>query len=257
MDLTAGPAHEPVRRGFAAELKFLIAPDMVEPLRDWARHYLQADPHGTGSEGDTYEIASLYFDTLRFDVFQGKGSFGRSKYRVRRYNGDPRVFLERKTKTRTWVSKRRSLVPIGQLPLLEKREPDSLWPGFWFHRRLLGRNLEPVCQINYLRTARIGMAEGHPVRMTLDRDLRACAITSQCYQQGYNDGAAGKSLGGPAWIMELKYRHALPALFKQLVTDFAPVPQRLSKYRLAITALGLASRCDSVAAARLAETADA
>lgn len=257
MDLKAGPAPDPVRREFASELKFLIAPDKVEPLRDWARRHLQADPHGTGSEGDTYEINSLYFDTGRFDVFHGNGSFGRSKYRVRRYNGDARVFLERKTKTRTWVSKRRSLVPIEQLPLLEEREPDSLWQGFWFHRRLLGRNLQPVCQINYLRTARIGTAEGHPVRMTLDRDLRACVITNQCYHQGYNDGAAGESLGGPAWIMELKYRHTLPALFKQLVSDLAPVPQRLSKYRLAITTLGLASRRDSVAAPRLAETADA
>lgn len=243
-----------MRREFASELKFLISPDKVEPLRDWARRHLQADPHGTGSEGDTYEINSLYFDTGRFDVFHGNGSFGRSKYRVRRYNGDSLVFLERKTKTRTRVSKRRSLVPIEHLPLLEERVPDSLWPGFWFHRRLLGRNLQPVCQINYLRTARIGMTEGQPVRMTLDRDLRACAITSQCYDQGID--ATGKPLGGAAWIMELKYRHALPALFKQLVTDLGPVPQRLSKYRLAITTLGLATRRESVAP-RIAETADA
>jgi len=241
------------RREFASELKFLIAPEKVESLREWARTHLAPDPNGSGSEGDTYRIHSLYFDTGRFDVFHGIGSFGRSKYRVRRYNGDEFAFLERKTKTKTWVSKRRSPVPVQELPLLEEPRADSLWPGFWFHRRLLGRNLRPVCQIEYLRTARVGMAEGYPVRMTLDRELKACAIDSQ----GYDESGTGMPLAGGFWIMELKYRHALPALFKRLVTDLAPAPQRLSKYRLAITALGLAARREPAVPLRLAETADA
>lgn len=241
------------RREFASELKFLVAAEKVEPLRDWARTHLRADPHGAGTDGDTYRIHSLYFDTGRFDVFHGVGSFGRSKYRVRRYNDDEVVYLERKTKTRTWVSKRRSPVAIDQLALLEEPEADSLWPGFWFHRRLLGRALKPVCQIEYLRTARIGMAEGFPVRMTLDRELKACATNSQCYDESGNR----TPLAGSAWIMELKYRHALPALFKRLVTELAPAPQRLSKYRLAIQTLGLVSRPALEFHQRIAETADA
>lgn len=241
------------RREFASELKFLVAPEKVESLRNWARTHLDADPNGTGADGDTYRIHSLYFDTGHFDVFHGVGSFGRSKYRVRRYNGDDLVYLERKTKSRTWVSKRRSPVSVDQLGFLEEPEADSLWPGFWFHRRLLGRALRPVCQIEYLRTARIGMAEGFPVRLTLDRELKACAVSSQCYDESGN----GTPLMAGAWIMELKYRHALPALFKRLVTELAPAPQRLSKYRLAVQALGLASRREPVASPRIVEAVDA
>jgi hypothetical protein len=144
-------------------------------------------------------------------------------------------------------------VPVEQLGFLAEPEADRLWPGFWFHRRLLGRTLQPVCQIEYLRTARIGMAEGFPVRMTLDRELKASAISSERYDESGN----GTPLVAGAWIMELKYRHALPALFKRLVTELAPAPQRLSKYRLAVHALGLTSRREPVSPSRVAETADA
>ncbi len=253
MGLKEAPANSRERREFASELKFLIPPDKVDAVRAWARTFLEADPHGTGSDGDTYQVTSLYFDTQRFDVFHGNGSFGRSKYRVRRYNGDDVVFLERKTKTNTWVSKRRSPVRIDLLPLLEEAEPDSLWSGFWFHRRLLGRQLNPVCQINYLRTARVGMAEGLPVRMTLDRELKATAIANQCY----DDTSTGTPLMEQGWIMELKYRDALPALFKRLITELAPPPKRVSKYRLAVNALGLSGVMDAKARKPQAEAVDA
>lgn len=241
------------RREFASEIKFLIPPDRVESVRAWARTHLQADPNGTGPDHDTYGITSLYFDTSHFDVFRGSGSFGRSKYRVRRYNGNETVFLERKTKTRTWVSKRRSLVGVETLPMLKGTTPAGDWPGFWFHRRVLGRQLHPVCQISYLRTARVGMAEGHPIRLTLDRDLKASARVAH----SFDDPHAGTPLLDQKWILELKYRHALPALFKRLITELAPAPQRISKYRLAVTALGLATPTPAAAHARPAESVDA
>lgn len=253
MGLKETPADSRERREFASELKFLIAPDKVDAVRSWARTHLEADPHGVGSDGDTYQVTSLYFDTPRFDVFHGNGSFGRSKYRVRRYNGDDVVFLERKTKKNTWVSKRRSPIRIDLLPLLGKAEPDSLWSGFWFHRRLLGRRLNPVCQINYLRTARIGMAEGLPVRLTIDRELKATAIANQ----SYDDSSAGIPFLEQGWIMELKYRHALPALFKRLITELAPPPKRVSKYRMAVNALGLGAAIEAKTQKPREEAADA
>lgn len=241
------------RREFASEIKFLIPADRVESVREWARAHLQPDPNGTGADQDTYRITSLYFDTGRFDVFHGNGSFGRSKYRVRRYNGNDTVFLERKTKTRTWVSKRRSLVGVESLPLLKTAAAAGDWPGFWFHRRLLGRQLLPVCQISYLRTARVGMAEGHPIRLTLDRDLTA----SSRLVHAFDDRSVGTPLLDQKWILELKYRHALPAIFKRLITELAPAPQRVSKYRLAVTALGLAGPTTASAPVRVAEDVDA
>jgi hypothetical protein len=41
-------------------------------------------------------------------------------------------------------------------------------------------------------------------------------------------------------ILELKYRAALPALFKRLIQEFGLNPGRVSKYRTAVAAWGLA-----------------
>jgi VTC domain len=86
-------------RAFAAEIKYLVPPDRVDALRQWARARLSPDPYGSGPHGDTYQTNSLYFDTRDFDVFHRRGSFGRSKYRVRRYGDAPELFFERKLKT--------------------------------------------------------------------------------------------------------------------------------------------------------------
>src|SRR5918995_3557948 len=83
-------------RAAASEIKFLIDPALAPHILQWAREHLEADPHGTGPFGDEYDIATIYFDTPEHDVFQRRGSFGRAKYRVRRYNESTVVFLERK-----------------------------------------------------------------------------------------------------------------------------------------------------------------
>src|SRR5207237_725226 len=102
-----------------------------------------------------------------------KGSFGRSKYRVRRYGQSEVTFLERKLKTRGLLTKRRSVVEFDELARLANADPEPGWAGYWFHRRLLARGLGPRCQISYHRTARIAMTRYGPTRLTLDENLRA------------------------------------------------------------------------------------
>src|SRR5207249_1486490 len=105
-------------REFAAELKYLVARPLAEQIRDWAHGGLSADPNASAALRDGYDITSLYFDTERLDAFHRKGSFGRSKYRIRRYGSSEVAFLERKLKTRGLVSKRRSIVKISDLDRL-------------------------------------------------------------------------------------------------------------------------------------------
>src|SRR5687767_11923726 len=54
-------------RAFTSETKFLVPAEFGEPLRQWARRHLAADPHGHGPNGDEYLTTTLYFDTLAFD----------------------------------------------------------------------------------------------------------------------------------------------------------------------------------------------
>src|SRR5207247_7397966 len=135
-------------REFASEIKFLVSPALADQIRDWARGRLAPDPNAAGESGDAYPITSLYFDTGHFDVFHRKGSFGRSKYRVRRYGQSEIAFLERKLKTRGRLTKRRSIVKLDELEHLASAEPKHGWAGYWFHRRLLARRLEARCPLS-------------------------------------------------------------------------------------------------------------
>jgi hypothetical protein len=222
-------------REFAAEVKFLLNPELAPQILDWARGRLAPDPHGGGGAGDAYRITSLYFDTERFDVFRRRGSYARSKYRLRRYGAGKAVFLERKLKARGMLTKRRTMVELAALGALAEAAPKPGWAGRWFHRRLLARNLQPVCQIRYERTARVAMTQSGPIRLTLDRCLEARPVTVLQF-----DDAPGTPLSPNHTILELKYLHRPPALFKDLMDEFALNPQPVSKYRLAVSALGLA-----------------
>jgi hypothetical protein len=225
-------------REFAAEIKFLLTPLIAAQIHDWARGRLVCDPNASDESGDGYQITSLYFDTGPFDVFQRKGSFGRSKYRIRRYGQSEVVFLERKLKTRGLLTKRRSIIPLAELTRLVGDDPDRAWPGFWFQRRLRARKLVPVCQISYLRTARVAMTRYGPIRLTLDQNLRAVPVGELAFT-----GAESRWLAEDRVILELKFRREMPVLFKLLAEEFSLNPQPVSKYRLAVAALGLTPLC--------------
>ena len=83
-------------REFAAELKFLVSPALAGQIGGWVLGRLQPDPHAGGGTGGAYRITSLYFDSPPFDVFHRRGSYGRAKYRIRRYGASETVFLELK-----------------------------------------------------------------------------------------------------------------------------------------------------------------
>ena len=100
-------------RALASEIKFVVTAEQAEGIAGWARTRLGADPNA-GGENDVYRITSLYFDTDGFDVFHRNGSFGRGKYRVRRYDTSKSAFLERKLKTHNLVCKRRTKVKIRE-----------------------------------------------------------------------------------------------------------------------------------------------
>ena len=221
-------------RGFAAEIKYLLTPARADQIREWARAHVGADPNAGGEMGDSYRITSIYFDTANFDVFHRNGSFKRAKYRIRRYDLGEIAFLERKLRTRKMLSKRRSIIAIDELDRLSDGEPESGWPGYWFHRRILARGLRPICQISYDRTARVSMTSCGPIRLTVDRNLRVLPLDGIAF-----DGArVGTPLLQEHHILELKFIRHMPAKFKSLVEEFALNAQPLSKYRLAVTALG-------------------
>ena len=217
----------------ASEIKFLIDPAVAPRIRDWARANLQPDPHGSGPFGDEYQITSLYFDTRHFDVFHRRRSYGRAKYRVRRYGNADMVFLERKLRKPGLLVKRRTVESLEGLDRLQESPLDATWAGNWFHRRLLIRRLHPVCQVSYHRIARTSDGSDGTARLTLDSGLRAVPAHESRFSLD-----PGVPFLEHRMVLELKYRVHLPAIFRRLVEEFALRTETASKYRLGMTALG-------------------
>lgn len=232
-----GPRAERREPGeFIYELKFYVERKVAAALLDWSRSRLAPDPHGEGTHGDTYRVSSLYFDTASRDVLARRGSFARSKYRVRRYGESEQVFLERKTRGAYRVFKRRSVICNASLPALLTAPAMRGCRSYWFHRRLLARRLAAVCRVDYQRIARVGQSSYGPLRLTLDQELSAWPVGELTFRPG----SGGIGLLPEGLILELKFGHAMPAVFKGLIREFAPRLAGISKYRLASEALGLA-----------------
>ena len=226
--------HSRETRSRAREIKFVVNNEIAPRIQAWMREHLSADEFGAGEHRDEYATTSLYFETDRFDVFHRRGSYGKSKYRVRRYGTSPIMFLERKFRTDRVLIKRRTTVPVDQFDRLERNQADPAWDGYWFHRRLLARELRPLIQVCYNRTARLGTSSTGPFRMTVDFDLRVLPMPDRAFLPG-----VGLPLLDGQNIVELKYTVALPAAFKQLVELFALKTQPVSKYRAGLALLGL------------------
>ena len=214
------------------EIKFRLDGEQAATIRAWARREMAADPWACRDEEECYRTTSLYFDTPQFDVLRQRGSYSRTKYRVRRYGDGSELFLERKTKRRDVVRKWRTMVPASDLDLLARNDI-PMWPGRWFRRRLATRDLRPVCEISYRRLARVGRAaDGSPIRLTLDDEVSATSVDRLEF--------TGRATPLPriGTILELKYRDQLPELFAGLIAEHKLVAQPSSKYRTAAVALG-------------------
>lgn len=222
-------------RASASESKFVLDTALAAHVRQWAREHLHPDAYGAGPFGDEYRTSSLYFDTRTFDVFHRRGSYGRGKYRIRRYAGANYVFLERKMRRPGLLVKRRTQMPVEVLARLADGEIRKGEPGHWFAERLRVRALEPACRLSYHRTARGLMTEGGLARLTLDDGIRVEPADRIALPEGGVDGTP--VLDGRV-ILELKFRGALPPIFEALVRTFDLRVQTASKYRLGMLALG-------------------
>jgi hypothetical protein len=237
--MTAGLTLQDTRTD-AREIKCVVDLAAAARIRDWARRRLTPDPHGSGPHLDEYRTASLYFDTDALDVFHRRGSFGRSKYRIRRYGSSDVVFLERKMRTKALLSKRRTIVALEGLTHLETDRRDG-WAGDWFGRRIDARRLHVKCQVWYHRTARVGQSPYGAFRLTVDDTIETRPASGAAFQP-----LAGVPALAEAAIVELKFIHEMPAIFKHLVEEFGLQTRAISKYRLAMTALGERERVEVV-----------
>jgi hypothetical protein len=215
--------------GDAYELKFLLTVEEAAAVEAWARRRLPPDPHG---EDGAYRTTSLYLDTPFFDVFHKSPGHRRSKYRVRRYGAGDLVHLERKKRRGDRVRKHREPLPLVELPRLL----EAGCPLTWFASRICERMLGPVCCVGYTRTAFVAGSSEAPMRLTLDREVVGAPAEGWTVPE-HIEGR--KLLIGEA-ILELKFRDALPGLFRVLLDTLPTRPAGGSKYARCVKAWDLA-----------------
>lgn len=214
------------------ETKFLVPIETAPAILAWVRAHLEPDAHGRGAHSDEYFVQSIYFDTPQWHAFRKAGSFGRAKFRARRYGDADWLFLERKLKNEGLVRKRRSAIALDDLPRIE-----NLPSAQWYHQRLALRGLVPVCYIQYERVARQTMTSDGALRLTVDRHFRFDTDVTLAWKN-FDGGAA--FLADTA-IVELKYLR-LPSLAKRLIEEFNLTPASASKFRIALRASRHASQ---------------
>jgi hypothetical protein len=218
----------------AFEMKFLLDEARARDVERNLATRLSRDPHSERELDNAYRVTTVYCDTPDLDVFHRVGSHRRRKYRARRYGIEPRVYLERKTKQGERVRKLRTVIDGSEMESLSSFSHNDIWPGHWFHNQLLFRRLEPVCCVQYLRRAYVGVDDDGPLRLTFDRDVCSTRVND------WTMTSPGEGL--PALtdlvVCEFKFRGALPALFKSVIQALALEPVGVSKYRHCFRTVG-------------------
>ena len=224
-------APSPKKSRGTFELKFLVDDDQAKEIIVWARQHLDADPHFDPEFGDGYRVNSLYLDTPQFDVFHRIDGFRQQKYRLRRYGRESLIWFEQKRKRKGLVRKRRVPVQESEVSSRLILPAEMEWDGHWFRRKVDEQALRPVSQIIYQRFARIKTTDDGLIRLTIDDGLTARLVDDWEVPSGSLNGV---SLLDGRRILELKFRGAMPGLFKRLIEQQQLQVTSFSKYRTSV-----------------------
>ena len=209
------------------ELKVIVPRERVDDVREWAEERLEA--------ATPYEVTSLYLDSPEFEVLEG--SYGRSDmtFRVRRYDDGTKIWLERKRRLGTAVSKRRTPWTLGDLPaLLTSTVSSASEPAEAFRSEVTRGGFSPRVLVSFHREA----WSAPELRVTLDTGVRAGEQSSLL---SLDRSATTRPVVPHGAVLELKTSSdERPAIMRQLLDDLGLQVESFSKYAASARALGLA-----------------
>ena len=228
----------------AYEIKFLLDESLVSKLIPVVQSKMQLDSFADPKTGG-YSVEGIYYETHELNVFNKSPGYSQKKFRLRSYSNGGTLFLERKSKRRGIVTKRRIQLEAHQLPeMLEAKPRSEPHPGSsyqteldWFVRRLDRQMLRPTLRIAYDRVAFLQMDQLGPIRLTIDRSVGCCKFD----QMTFPDRSSYQSILDGMCVVEFKYREALPNTFRQFMEEFQLIAQPVSKFCHGMIATGLAS----------------
>jgi hypothetical protein len=234
------------------EYKYLIPPELVDPIVSFIRPYCRMDPYAEKAKNKYYSIKTLYLDSPDYrtywDVQEEVAS--RFKLRIRIYGEDDTGLVKFEIKRRfkdiclkTTVNIHDKMWPEWlELPIRRHIE-NSLQPE---NPALLGFiglahriHAEPKILIAYERQAFLSNIDRY-VRISFDR--RICHqskydynFNSQRENWVYNDGFDSSGEIGPRSVLELKLMTRAPIWLVDMVRRFGLSRRGFSKYCTAVS----------------------
>ena len=107
------------------------------------------------------------------------------------------------------------LSSLTNCPGSSPRSAPPTGPGCCFARRIELRGLVPTSLVSYRRVAGVGEDTYGPIRLTIDRDF----LCRTCRRDPCPKLSGGPPVFAGLGVVELKYRTAMPSLFKTLIAE--------------------------------------
>ena len=233
------------------EFKYVLDQRLREQVEAELGHFAELDPWVSQQQDNQYPVRSLYFDDPHWTTFHDKvdGLHTRSKFRLRTYGSGEAgavtpLFLELKGRVNNLVFKHRTPVDASldrslRGSALAHRVAELAAPGdvrdqflFQLHRR----DLRPVVLVDYLRRPYTSRFDPE-FRVTFDAQLAAWAHDGIVPPAGANR----RLLVPGHTVMEVKFRHHVPAWFHRIVQAYELRRVSISKVCTAVQTLGLAA----------------
>lgn len=232
------------------EFKYVLCERQREDIEGELQHFVELDPYVRGCDDHNYFVRSLYFDDADLTAFHDKmdGILTRTKFRLRTYtrsiDADAPVFLEIKGRHNNLVLKYRTPVAaafdrtahgreLSEL-LLRHAAPSKLREQFEF--QLYRRQIAPIVLVDYVRRPYISKFDPE-FRLTFDSHLTA-ARTDTLFP---GPAARHRPVLPGYTVMEVKFRHHVPAWFHRILQAYELNRRSISKICASTEILGLAS----------------
>ena len=209
------------------EFKYILSETKRKAVENDLLYFLEFDPFVAEREGHKYFVRSLYYDDPNYSAFHDKidGLMSRYKFRVRTYSLSPDdnapIFLEIKGRHNNLVFKHRTPVHLkaGTKAIKGDRLTDELLGTAeesvvrnQFEYDIYRKSLRPVALIDYQRRPYVSKYDPD-FRITFDEQLRATQTTTLF--PGSN--ATPRRVLAGYTVVEVKFRHHLPAWFHQVI----------------------------------------
>lgn len=221
------------------EIKYRIAPEKAEQVREWISRYMEPDAHGEGGSA-RYPVHSLYLDNPDWRIYREtrNGNFSRFKLRARTYAFTPTapVFLEVKARDGEAMRKSRGEVDRAEaVRILDGGTPRNRGGSAIenFRSHMDRYRAYPRAWVTYERFAYVGGDRGL-VRITFDSAI-ACAPPTRGLAEPERWYPIDEVKG--IVVLELKYNGSYPAWVADTVRRFDLERRSMSKYRHAVEVL--------------------